>query len=215
MQNSVKMAGVTILGAGVGFFVGYKIAERRLGEMFDERLDEETQKMREFYEIVKKPFETPEEAVAALIPPKGDEDPRAKHDKIAYHKIVTKEGYGEPVDPIPAEEPVENTTHNVFDKPRDLSRPYVISQDEFEQNESDHDQNTLTFYEADNVLVDERDEILPEADMMLGERFRVQFGQQSTDENTVHIRNDKLGLEFEVVRSERSYKEDVLGQEPG
>jgi hypothetical protein len=212
MQNSLKVVGAALMGTGLGFVVGYKLAERRLSEQFDQRLDEETAKMREFYQVAKKPFDTPEEAVAALIQPS---DPRVKNEKIAYHKIVTTEGYEGGTDPIPPATPMEETKSNVFDVQRDLSRPYVISQDEFTQNESETEQNTLTWYEQDDVLVDERDDIVDGADITLGQNFRAQFGQQSSDENTVHIRNDKLGLEFEVVRSERSYKEDVLGQEPG
>jgi hypothetical protein len=216
MNQSIKMAGVAVVGAGVGFFVGYKLVEKRLTEQFDQRLDEETSKMREFYSLVKKPYSTPGEAVEDLIPepPKADEDPRDKNMRTAYHKIVQTVTTENGVDVDEAER-VAVEVANIFDGPRDTSKPYVVDQDDFMGNATGFGQNTLTWYEADDTLVDERDQPIANPDDVVGPQFRVQFGEYSSDEKTVHIRNEKLGLEFEVVKSEGSYKREVLGEESG
>lgn len=216
MNQAIKMAGAAVVGAGIGYFVGYKILEKRLAEAFDERLEQETSKMREFYEVVKKPYATPEEAVEALIPeaPEG-QDPREKNLKTAYHKIVKKEYVDAQADEQEAAAAVEEI-HNIFDKPApDPREPYVIAEDDFMGNDNGFGQSTLTWYAVDDVLVDERDEIIASPNDTIGEKFRTQFGEDSRDQNIVYIRHEKLGLEFEVVRSEGSYKREVLGEESG
>lgn len=216
MNQSIKMAGAAMMGAGVGFFVGYKLLEKRLESAFDERLDTETSKMREYYELVKKPYPTPEAAVEDLIPdaPLAAEDPREPNMRVAYHKIVQTQ-YTEEAKADESEARVAEEVLNVFDGPRDTHVPYVIDQDDFMGNATGFQQSTLTWYSADDTVVDERDEIIASPDDVIGSGFRTKFGEYSSDSNTVHIRNEKLGLEFEVVKSEGSYKREVLGEETG
>lgn len=216
MNDAIKMAGAAVVGAGVGFFVGYKLMEKRLETAFDERIDEETAKMREYYSLVKKPYPTPEAAVEDLIP-QGPlaEDPREPNMRVAYHKIVQTE-YTEAESDEQEAAAAEEEVVNVFEKaPPDPGSAYPISQDDFMGNATGFVQSTLTWYEADDTLVDERDVIVASPNDTIGSTFRVQFGQQSSDNNIVHIRNEKLGLEFEVVRSNGSYKREVLGEETG
>jgi hypothetical protein len=217
VNQHIKMAGAAVVGAGVGFFVGYKLLEKRLEEAFDERIEREEKLMREHYSLVRKPYATPQDALKDLVPepPAEPEDPREPNMRNAYHKIVQKEY--EPT----GEEPelkaiVEDVVQNVFQNDKlDRGKPYVIPMDEYMANTNGFDQNTLTYYEEDDTLVDERDRPMDGPNDVLGENFRVQFGVDSSDANTVHIRNEKLGLEFEIVRSYGSYKKEVLGEESG
>jgi len=202
----------------VGFFVGYKLLEKRLEEAFDERIQREEQMMREHYSLVRKPYATAEEAAKDLIPepPKADEDPREPNMRTAYHKIVQSTT---PEDEAAADEKeaiAVDRVVNVFEHALpDYGKPYVIPMDEYMGQVKGFDQNTLTYYEDDDTLVDERDNPMDGPDDVLGSNFRTQFGVESSDANTVHIRNEKLGLEFEVVRSYGSYKREVLGEETG
>lgn len=220
MKQSLKMAGVATLSAGVGLVVGYKIAERQLGARFEERLEAETADMKEFYTNVKQRYNTPEEAAAALIPQTEEvaEDPRVKTQRIQYNKIVKQEKYdglnefSEAGESCEIEETV--VTQNVFEQARDLNQPYIISQEEFIENERGFEQATLTWYSRGGVLADVRDEPIGNVGEVIGNDFSTRFGDGSSDEHTVHVRNEKLRMEFEVVKSDRSYEEDVLGQDP-
>jgi hypothetical protein len=213
-RQSVVLLGVSVGTGAVGFFVGYKVAERRLSDQFDERLEKETKGMREFYTAAKKPYATPQEAVADLIIEKGNEALAA--DKTAYHKIVQTEGYtssdGDKAETVVdfGEQPV--VVANIFSKnERDPEIPYVISQEEFMQNERDWEQITLTYYDKDNVLTDNREDVIEDPERVLGPEAIKNFGLQSSDPNVVHICNEKLGLMFEVVRHQGSYAQEVLG----
>lgn len=89
--------------------------------------------------------------------------------------------------------------------------PYVISQQEYFENEHDYQQQTLTYFEGDAVLLDAQEKPIDEVDMVVGESNLERFGQGSTDRNIVHIRNTKIPMDFEVIRSEGKYTEEVLG----
>jgi hypothetical protein len=209
MDNKIKLAGVSLLSAGIGFVVGYKLVEKKLEAQFEERLDKETAGMREFYTAAKKPYATPEEAVKDLIPSSGT-DPRVKNEKTQYHKVVATEGYDNseepPVQKVVAGESIP-VVQNVFD-----DKPVIITQDVFMINEPGHEQATLTYYVGSDQLCGERDEPIENADMVVGTEFSENFGKDSSDPNVVHIRNVGLHMDFEVLRSEGSYEAEVLGQ---
>lgn len=206
MNEGIKLAGAAAVSAGIGFVVGYKLLEKRLEKQFDERLEQETKDMREVYQNLKQPYSSPEEAVEALVVPKLAEDPRVKNGKTAYHKV-------EPKIEIPEQEVVVNSTtivQNVFD----TTGPRLITQDEFMANETEpeHQQVTVTYYAGSDQLCGERDEPIDNAELVVGTEFKTKFGWESSDPHTVHVRNEGLHMDFEVVRSEGSYEEEVLGQ---
>jgi hypothetical protein len=220
MNQSLKVASIGLFGVGVGFAIGYKVTEKRLAARFDERLDAETADMKEFYTNVKQKYDTPEEAAAALIPQPTEEpeDPRVKTQKVQYNKIVKAEQYdGDPLDEFQEGTnegcEIDEVVHkNIFDaQPPGI--PRLITQEDFMTNETGYEQATLTFYAKGAVLTDQRDEVIDNAEDVVGQLFESNFGEGSSDPSTVHVRNDKIQMEFEVVRSGRSYEEDVLGQE--
>jgi hypothetical protein len=214
------------IGVAGGVAIGYKIAERNLIVQFEERLLEETDKTRSYYEQTVKKFTTPQEAANALIPPgtvlaekshveKNADDVEAQRlERTAYHTIV-KSNYTAPDEK--EEQPTEQeplfppndddvTRENLFD-----GGPRIITQGEYMQNDSGFDQTTLTFYTVDQVLVDERDEVIQDKIGTVGAGGTLLFGTDSSDPNTVHVQNPRLQREFEVVRHSGSYSQEVLG----
>jgi hypothetical protein len=92
----------------------------------------------------------------------------------------------------------------------DKDVPYIIHHDEYFQNETDYNQITLTYFEGDGVLSDERD--LPaEVKETVGEEAVENFGHGSKDKNVVYVRNDRLEIDIEILRSENSYAKMVHG----
>jgi hypothetical protein len=199
----------------VGGTVGYKLAEKRLSDRFEERLARETQDMREFYTIHRKKYPNPSVAAAELIPGTLLTPEEIATENVAYHKIVKGEGY------VTSEVVVENAEvyegkeipQNIFDSRPDPDNPYIISQEDFMQNEGSFEQPTLTYYEKDDKLTDEREDLIDDVDKVVGLEFKVNFGEGSSDENTVHVRNERLRMDFEIVRSEGAYAVEVLGMD--
>lgn len=105
-----------------------------------------------------------------------------------------------------------------FDYEEELKRreekpdiPYVVSKDEFDQNDDELEQVTLTFYEEDDVLADAGDTPVEDKDALVGDDNMSRFGHGSEDKNIVYIRNPKLNILIEVVHSDGSFAREVLG----
>jgi hypothetical protein len=204
---------------GVGFGIGYKVAEKRLATQFEDRLEKETAGMREFYQTIKKPYATPQEAAAALITEEEDPEPedstaQKANNLVAYHKIVKTEYVGEiePKDELVLEKDPEPVVQNLFDS----TAPELITQEEFMENESGFIQGVLTYYKVDEVLVDEREDPIEDQEDVIGKKHLQMFGKPSngsSDPNVIHIRNPRLAMEFEVCLDSDSYTKKVLGLE--
>ena len=82
------------------------------------------------------------------------------------------------------------------------------------ENESGYSQATLTYYTVEKVLTDARDNVIEDKFALVGGGGVSMFGEQSSDPNTVHIRNPKLHMEFEVVRHDGSFNQIVQGIGP-
>ena len=94
---------------------------------------------------------------------------------------------------------------------RNPDHPYVIHRDEYDQNEDDYGQSTLTYYAGDNILCDEHDVPVYDPERVVG---ALQFGHGSKDPSICFIRNDRLLAEYEVLFDPGSFQEEVLGQDP-
>mgnify|MGYP006274408799 FL=1 len=93
---------------------------------------------------------------------------------------------------------------------RSLDKPYIIHQDEYFGKETEYTQSTLTYYAADDILVDEKEVPIYNYKSVTGE---LRFGHGSDDQNVVYIRNDRLSGEYEVIRDSGSYEVEVLGNQ--
>jgi hypothetical protein len=232
-----------LVGAGVGGGVAYFLVNRLLKTKYQEIADGEIEEMREHYlakgraleaqkgkgelsEIVKeKGYASPEPTTSAS-PPMAVQPPSsvmASEDEAA----------GEPPDDSEmAVNSVEGAngvkTRNIFreavpeelpqwDLDAELKRrgpdhPYVIHRDEIHDTEG-YDNISFTYYASDDVLCNERDEVIDPADRdnLVGEANLDRFGHGSGDPSIVYIRNDNLEIMYEIVRSPNSYAEEVHG----
>lgn len=133
---------------------------------------------------------------------------------ISASKLIADHGYGGGV--IEQEAPrfkmYDRTTDNFnpADEERSEEEPYVVSISEWSNDEEDFDKITVRYFEEDETLVEElRSETLPIDSV--GEANMLRFGVGSQDESIVYVRNEKLKIDFEVIRDEGSYTSTVLG----
>lgn len=146
-----------------------------------------------------------------------------------YQKIIEQEGYLPIVDVKMEERAASETKPEPYvfvkfnedddwDYAEELSlraalppdAPYIISVEEYLQNEDDRTQTLITYYAGDDVLVDENETPIPNRDKIVGD---LRFGHGSNDANVVYVRNPKLDLEWEIVYDRGTYQEEVLGLE--
>lgn len=226
-----------IIGATTASLIAYKVAYAKAETKFSEIADTEIAEMREHYrekavaaeaqaskedldDIVReRGYTAPEEASAtppmAIAPParvveevKEDILEKQPEETTVIKDPEVRNVFKEHADDAPVVE---------WDQQTELRRrspdiPYVIHYDERHEFEN-YEEVTLTYFEADDVLCRDQDEVIDPADRerLVGERNLERFGHGSNDHNVVYIRNDKVEMIFEIVRSPRSYAEEVHG----
>lgn len=92
---------------------------------------------------------------------------------------------------------------------RTPDRPYIITLEEFTEGENDAD--TLTYYEEDGVLADSQDMPVDRVGEDVGEENLNKFGFGSNDSRMLYIRNEKLGMDYEIILHQGSFAEVVHG----
>lgn len=99
----------------------------------------------------------------------------------------------------------ELETSNPFPGER-VETPYIIGPDEYhEEGSGVFDKETITYYAGNDVLVTDTDEVL-EINDTIGRESLEHIGEYESD--TVYVRNERLGMEFEVVCVDGAYEPD-------
>ena len=95
----------------------------------------------------------------------------------------------------------------------------VITVDAYLQDFEGYTQTTLVWFEQDETMIDNRDEMIPmqEWESAIGMDKAIlaeTFGELSDDKDVVYIRNRHLMYEYEVICEHSSYAKSVLGVGP-
>lgn len=240
-NNPIALAGFFVVGLAIGGVVAYKIAEQRVTLKYEDIMTQEMEKARTFYMKLAKSgeFESPESAVETLVPEDVVEAVRSYQgrEKTPYNRpedVVVVEETEEVVKYYNSDtfEPEERKgaveERNVFvdsasdpqDWDYDVEKkireqnpddPYVVSFEEYSENSENHEQVTLTYYSGDDTLADERDQPIDNTGYTVGDDNLLRFGAGSHDPNVVYIRNERLSMDFEVLKSRGKYAKEVLG----
>jgi hypothetical protein len=100
--------------------------------------------------------------------------------------------------------------HEIERRNAEPGRPYVIHYNEYSAQELDYPQESVMYYEGDDVVCDSKDEAIYAKDRLMGPLL---FGHGSLDPNVVYIRNEKIEMEWEVLRNPGHFGIEVEGLE--
>lgn len=89
--------------------------------------------------------------------------------------------------------------------------PYVISDGDFLEGMPGYDKITITYYEQDDVLADDHEDVIHDVGRFIGNDALTAFSRKPGAEGVVYVRNTQLSTDFEVVLDRGSYSETVLG----
>jgi hypothetical protein len=213
------------LGLAVGATVGYFIARKKMELKYAQIADQEIADMKEHYLERERDVIRFQEELASQPKPNLD----AVMDEMNYQRkrsTYTPEEQAA-INEVVAEEE-EEERRNIFEslpawdyseemKKRDPERPYVIHKDEFEEGigderEPEWQQGTLSYFDGDDVLTDERDHVIDaDRESVVGDANLLRFGHGSGDPNVVYVRNEYMTIDIEIVRSPGLYAEEVHG----
>lgn len=187
-------------GAVIGSAVTWTILERK----FEQRIQEEIETVKEAFTEMNRTDEQTEETESE------DEEEETSE---GYHQVNWDEL--EDLDEESDEELEEYAElTNLYSSEKggaekvEVKKPYVISPYDFDEN--GFRTMELTYYE-DGVLEDENHEIVTDIDDLLGEGSLNTFGEY--EEDSVFVRNEKLGIDFQILRDPRTY-EEATGNTP-
>lgn len=241
--NRIKVAYASlgmVIGATTAALVTWRIAYSRANTKYSQISDEEIEAMQKHYQdkvkslelteakgdlddiVAERGYTVPEPVEEDVAPPMAITPPAAVVEAAKDALLETQ-----PDESTVVKEPhLQPETRNVFDEAtvedhwddhaerarRSPDSPYVIHVDEKGEFD-DYTDVTWTYYEADDVLCNEKDEIIDPTDRerLVGEQNLNKFGHGSKDAAIVYIRNDQLEMEIEIVRSPNSYAEEVHG----
>ena len=223
--------GFAFFGSCVGTIGGLAIGawwmKQRMTLKMDEIVLAETEELRTYYRQKVQALEEREEKkpLAEVVEDLEYAPKEAGH--IAYHKVGSTPDKTIDLDLDSTQEPVQET-QNIFSNPHpDIETPawdyareikaradkdiFIVHRDEYMENAWQFDQITLTYFEGDDVLSNERDEIIKDQDETVGLENLAKFGHGSNDDNIVYICNKHRAVLIEVVHSNGRYATEVLG----
>lgn len=167
-------------GAAIGSVVTWKLVQTK----YEQIANDEIAEMREMY--LKREAENAEEES------EDEEYSPTDEDVSKLKEVITSNGYTNYSRKNEDEEKEED---------EDVNEPYVISPDEFDTMDG-YDVVSLTYY-ADDVLTDERDNVIENPESLVGSDWASHFGEYEDD--SVFVRNDDRMCDYEILADTRRY----------
>ena len=184
-----------VTGATIGSVVTWKLIEKKYKDLADEEIESVIETFKNRKPRITK--ENVKETVEKVIN-------KCKESKETVEDIVTSEGYSIENEEEIDEDDESNYTVDV-DPGVEVIVPYVITPEQFGEY-SEYGTKTLTYY-ADNVLTDEIDNPISSEEMetMIGPDALDHFGEY--EDNSVYIRDEMNEMDYEILKSEKTFSE--------
>lgn len=187
-ENHIRIS-IGLAGFALGYAAHYIIERNKKGGEEPSVIELEEQGLVNYEQLVQRYIEEPST---------GDEE----------HPIFAEHNNDEPALITIMSNDDNDWDYSQEELNRSTERPYILNVDEFHVNEKNYSQMTLTYYEGDDILVDEDETPIYNHISVTGPLL---FGHGSRDPNVVYIRNDRLKAEYEVLYDSESYSDVILG----
>lgn len=218
-KNTVIKAGFFAAGALFGGTAIFLMLDKDNKRYYRDIAEAEIDSVKDTYNLLMKEgkYEDPREALQAHLSRLDELD--------SYSDLVSDYSGQEEAPEGPVAPPSDqHATSEVVEAPPvksdigpDLDLPdhiKIISYEVFgdiSEESTQFDKTTLMYYAEDDTLTDERDEIVPDVEAVIGVNTLKHFGHESYDEDTVYVRNYRIDSDFEVLREHGSYSDSLLG----
>lgn len=172
-----------LAGVGIGSVITWKITENYYRQIANEEIESVVHRFKELENKLNKDD---------ILGEKGEknDNPGINEDVQNYNQIA--QNY----------KPTENYEDaTIKEDEKDLVGPYVISPEEFGEN--DYEIKSLTLY-SDGTLVDNDEQTIAVPEHVLGDALE-HIGEYEDD--AVHVRDDMNGIDYEVLKVNKTFKE--------
>lgn len=190
-KRLIFLAGM-ITGGVLGFGISGMIFKNKYKKEADEKADKEIAKMRKYYND--KLFEENNKPVKSKKPDISENKKEEKYiaterDIRTSSDIMKENGYVQ-------SDYMEENDNDMDD------RPFLINSDIFHRTDG-YEKISLVYYE-NNILADKNDEILDINDTVTYDNINE---LPDYDEAVIYVRNGHFGIDYEVIRDERTFEE--------
>jgi hypothetical protein len=226
-----------IVGAGIGSVASILILQKKVERHYQNIANEEINSVVDTYKLLRKqpPYDDPRTAVQAYAErmdelqylndggEEPDEETKEAEGDLAELIVAHAHSHKDPrpvlsniwdTEGVPEVMTEAEMEDGALFGTRSPDHPYVISFKEFMEDEEHYDKISIEWFEFDNTLADDREQIIPDVDEMVGRRNLSRFGQGSEDPNIVYVRNEHLHIDFEIAYNDKGYAEVVLDIDP-
>lgn len=179
-------------GVGVGAGVTYFLFKKR----FDSELDEAVEQVKDFYKKRSEQQENVTKTTTTDIPSKAQEPDPVEQDSILdFEMDSTATNY--------SSKSVTHADPETFSEDNDIS---IIDEDTYFGAIANGADPVEYLWYADHILADENSDVIDNIETLVGREALSIFGDDGVD--SVYVHNKRLNMYIEILRSERSYKED-------
>lgn len=178
MNSKVLNALSFVAGGVIGSIATYFLVNNKLKKEYEKRANDDINQMREYYN----------EQINKEIPEK--------------EQVAEEEKGEELFNPKELKEKVDEFGYSGEEE--EMYTPEIIAPEE--SWERDYPTISLTFYEGDGILSDDRGKIIKNAKELVGDDFTNHFGEY--EEDCVYVLNEKHKVYYEILRDTGSYSED-------
>ena len=175
-----------VFGAAVGSVVTWKLVEAKYRQI----ADEEIESVREVYAKVY--GDSTEES--------EEED---EEDQRIFDDLVKDLGYSSDEDKKKETEKETKKESEGEEDEDDMVRPYVIEEEDFD--DIGYETESLYYYDDGVLIYSITEEVINNIDELVGEDSIKQLLESGED--YIYVRNDELGIDFEILRDRRNFSE--------
>ena len=202
MNNNLKCALTFISGAAIGSVVTWRLLKSKYEKLTQEGIESYKEAIaQQKNNDAPKEESIIDEQKETSTPMPSPEDIEVADQYAAKLKIL---GYTENEPDVeiamPEEESDENEGEEEYETMNEV--PYVIDPKRYGEI-NDYGTETLAFY-ADGVLADNTDESIDDVEGLVGDAWE-HIGDY--EENVVHVRNEKLKCDYEILFDSRTFNE--------
>ena len=202
-----------VLGVGVGGLCGYLL----LRNQSRKAVDREVEEVKQYYR--KRPNDPRYDAYLASLklaenlgygsPSATDDEFSAEIDEFSAEIDGGSNYRG--YEPGPDLDTRADAARVVWPPPdRDTAKPYRIAVEEYSEEEETYEKLSMTWFEGDNVLTDDKDQPVRDVNGTTGPLRLEDFGGVSEDPHVMYVRNHRLEVDFEIILDRRNYLDAIL-----
>lgn len=190
MENSIKKVGIFIAGVGVGSLVTWNLVKEIYRQISREEIDS-----------VKETFSKRE---MELLNHVNQEKKKLEIDKTEFKKTQDIIDYTKIASRYDTASEVKKSGRYPWEYDNNEGEAYVISPEEFGALEG-YGEISLYYY-SNGYLADENDELIDNVEDIIGHDTLEHMGEHEDD--ALHVRNDTLKQDYEILRMEKNYMRD-------